>query len=203
MFVLAVTGGIGSGKSTAAALFAARGAVVLDLDAVAKGLLELGMPVFERVVGEFGPGILGVDGRISHAALAEAAFASPEDARRLDAIVHPAVHVAVAGALDALALQDHAPRVVILDVPLLTEAPEFLDLVDAVLVVSANEDARLDRLVARGIPEHEAERRMACQATDAERREIADYVIENDGNELSFRAVLVHFWDEEVAPRVA
>ncbi|HZL04399.1 MAG TPA: dephospho-CoA kinase, partial [Coriobacteriia bacterium] len=155
------------------------------------------------VVAEFGTEILGSDGRISHAALAEAAFASPADARRLDAIVHPAVHLAVGGALDALALQDHAPRVVVLDVPLLAEAPEFLDLVDAVLVISTHEDARLDRLVARGMPEHEAEQRMVCQASDAERREIADYVIENDGSEVSFRAAVVGFWDDEVAPRVA
>jgi len=203
MFVLAVTGGIGSGKSTASALFAARGAVVLDLDAIAKGLLEPGMPVFSVVVAEFGPGIVGDDGRISHAALAKAAFGSAGDARRLDAIVHPAVHVAVAGALDALMLQDNAPRVVILDVPLLAEAPEFLDLVDAVLVISTHEDARLDRLVARGMPQDEAERRIACQASDAERRDIADYIIENDGSEVSFRAALASFWDEEVAPRVA
>ena len=203
MFVLAVTGGIGSGKSTAAALFAARGAVVLDLDAIAKGLLEPGMPVFDLVVAEFGPEIIGADGRISHSALAEVAFESPADAHRLDAIVHPAVHLAVAGALDALMLRDNAPRVVVLDVPLLAEAPEFLDLVDAVLVISTHEDVRLDRLVARGMPEGEAERRMACQSSDAQRRDIADYVIENDGSELSFRAALADFWDAEVAPRVA
>ncbi len=203
MFVLAITGGIGSGKSTASALFAARGAVVLDLDAIAKGLLEPGMPVFDLVVAEFGPGIVGADGRISHAALAAAAFASPADARRLDAIVHPAVHFAVAGALDALMLQDNAPRVVVLDVPLLAEAPEFLDLVDVVLVISTHEDARLDRLVARGMPENEAEQRMACQVSDAQRRDIADYVIENDSSEVSFRAALADFWDSEVAPRVA
>lgn len=203
MYVLAVTGGIGSGKSTAAALFANRGAVVLDLDTVAKGLLEPGTPVFDRVVAEFGPDVLGSDGRISHAGLAKAAFASPEDARRLDAIVHPAVHVAVAGALDALAMQAQPPRVVVLDVPLLAEAPEFLDLVDGVLTISSNEDARLDRLTARGMPETEAERRMACQVDDATRRAIADYVIENDDDESSFRMRLAAFWDEEVAPRVA
>jgi uncharacterized MnhB-related membrane protein len=113
------------------------------------------------------------------------------------------VSVAVAGALDALMLQENAPRVVILDVPLLAEAPEFLDLVDAVLVISTHEDARLDRLAARGMPQDEAERRIACQASDAERRDIADYIIENDGSEVSFRAALASFWDEEVAPRVA
>lgn len=203
MYVIAVTGGIGSGKSTAASLFAARGAVVLDLDAVAKGLLEPGTPVFDLVVAEFGPQVLDGQGRIAHAALAEEAFATPEDAARLNAIVHPAVHVAVAGALDALALQARPPRVVVLDVPLLTEAPALLDLVDAVLVVSTTEDARLDRLVARGMDEEDAERRMACQASDAERRAIADYVIENDGSELAFRAALADFWDREVTPRVA
>ncbi|MGB4593401.1 MAG: dephospho-CoA kinase [Coriobacteriia bacterium] len=203
MYVLGVTGGIGSGKSTAAAFFGARGAIVLDLDAIAKGLLRAESPAFRPVVEAFGRDIVGADGNIDMAALAERTFASPEEAQRLDAIVHPAVLAATAGALDALAMQAEPPRLVVLDVPLLVEAPEFLDLVDAVLTISTHADSQIERAVARGMSADEVERRMACQAGDAERRDIADYVIENDGDEMDFRAELVRFFEEELAPRVA
>lgn len=202
MYVLGVTGGIGSGKSTAAAFFAARGAVVIDLDAVAKGLLRADSPVFGPVVSEFGPEVVAADGHIDTSALADAGFGSPQAARRLDDIIHPAVYAATAGALDALALQAEPPRLVVLDIPLLAEAPEFLDLMDAVLVVSSDEDTRVERLLGRGMQADDVERRMACQAGDAERREIADYVIENDGSELDFRVALARFFDEELALRV-
>lgn len=203
MYVLAVTGGIGAGKSTAARFFAERGAVVIDADDLAKGLLKPGSPLVEPLAAAFGEGVRGTDGGIEPAALAEAAFATPETAARLNAIVHPAVYTALAGALDALAVQAKPPRLVVVDVPLLYEAPRFLDLFDAVLAISASEEARLERAVARGMSAADAERRMACQASDAERRSIADYVIENDEDEAAFRRALEEFFDREIAPRLA
>lgn len=201
MYVLALTGGLGSGKSTAAALFAERGAVVIDLDDVAKTLLDEVPAVRERVAEAFGPSVLAPDGRIDRAALAEAAFASSEATARLDAIVHPAVLAAVAGALDALALQERPPGLVVLVVPLLAESPLFLEPVDAVLAISAHEDARLERAVSRGMSREDAERRIARQAGDAERREIADYVIENDGDLDAFSDDVRAFWETEIAHR--
>jgi dephospho-CoA kinase len=124
-------------------------------------------------------------------------------AHELDALMHPPVYAMTVGALDALALQAQPPRVVIIDVPLLVEAPLFIELVDAVLAISSDEDTRIDRLRARGMAVQDAERRIACQASDAERREIADYVIENDGDLKQYREDLAAFWDGEVAPRVA
>lgn len=203
MFVLAVTGGIGSGKSTATAFFEARGAIVLDLDDIAKRLLDPDMPGYRAVLEEFGPEILGEDGLIDHARLAALAFATRESALELDALMHPPVYAMTVGALDALALQAQPPRLVIIDIPLLVEAPLFIELVDAVLAISSNEDTRIERLLARGMTEHDAERRIACQASDAERREIADYVIENDSDLANYREELQAFWDGEVAPRVA
>lgn len=203
MFVLAVTGGIGSGKSTAAAFFESRGAIVLDLDDIAKRLLDPDMPGYRAVLEEFGPEILDDDGLVDHERLAAVAFASPETAHELGALMHPPVYAMTVGALDALALQAQPPRVVIIDIPLLVEAPLFIELVDAVLAISSDEDTRIERLVARGMAEEDAERRMACQASDAERRDVADYVIENDGDVGHFRAELIAFWDGEVAPRVA
>ena len=200
MHVLAVTGGLGAGKSTAAEVFAAKGAVVLDLDEIAKSLLDEIPAVHDRVHAVFGDAIVGADGRIDRAKLAEVAFRDPGSARQLDEIVHPAVLAAVAGALDALAAESDPPVVVVV-VPLLAEAPAFLELVDAVLVVSSDEEARLERALARGMHLEDAERRLALQVGDAERRLIADYVIENDATIEEFRDSLVRFWETEVAVR--
>ena len=201
MFVLALTGGLGSGKSTAAQVFAERGAVVIDCDVIATTLLDEAPAVRDRVTEAFGPGIVGADGRIDRAKLADAAFASPDATARLEAIVHPAVLAAVAGALDALALQGEPPRIVVLVVPLLAESPLFLELVDAVLAISATEEARLARAVARGMTPEDAERRVARQAGDAERRDIADYVIENDDDIETFRRAIITFWETELEHR--
>ena len=201
MYVLALTGGLGSGKSTAAELFAQRGALVIDLDDIAKTLLDEVPVVRDRVAEAFGESVVAADGRIDHRALAEAAFSSEEGTQRLNAIVHPAVLTAVAGALDALALQADAPRVVVLVIPLLAESPLFLEPVDAVLVISAQEDLRIARAVERGMSPADAENRVARQVGDSERREIADYVIENDGTLGEFRADVRAFWENEVESR--
>lgn len=201
MYVLALTGGLGSGKSTAAQVFAELGAVVIDLDEVAKVLLDEVPAVRDRVVQEFGSGVVGADGRIDRGALASSAFASEDATQALNAIVHPAVLAAVAGALDTLALQGEPPRMVVLVVPLLAESPLFLEPVDAVLAISANEETRIERAVARGMSQEDAERRIARQAGDAERRAIADYVIENDDDLESFRSDVRAFWENEIVPR--
>ncbi|HEY5548383.1 MAG TPA: dephospho-CoA kinase [Coriobacteriia bacterium] len=201
MYVLAVTGGIGSGKTTAARLLGDLGATVIDLDDLAKRLTGVDGPLVGEVTAAFGPGILGADGGVDHRALAKIAFESPESARKLDAIVHPGVYAAVAGALDMLLEVPEPPAVVVLDIPLLAEAPEFFDLVDGVLVVSADEDSRLARLVSRGMSEADVHARMACQVSDAERRDIADYVVENDGTVTKFESELAYFWDSELANR--
>jgi dephospho-CoA kinase len=108
---------------------------------------------------------------------------------------------AIAGALDTLALQGEPPRVVVLVVPLLAESPLFLEPVDAVLAISASEDARIERAVARGMTREDAERRIARQAGDGERRAIADHVIDNDGDLESFRRAIIEFWESVVMSR--
>ena len=203
MYVLGVTGGIGSGKTTASRLFEALGATVIDLDHLAKHLIAEDGPLHDEVLTTFGYEILGGGMDIDPAALAAIAFSSPENARRLDNIVHPGVYNACAGAIDLLARMPDAPRVVVLDIPLLVEAPEFFDLLDGVLAISANEDVRVERLMARGMSEEDVRSRMSLQASDAERREIADWSIENDGTPVRFESELVALWDEELAPREA
>ena len=203
MYVLAVTGGIGSGKTTVARLLGDLGATVIALDDLAKGLTSAGGPLVDAVIAAFGEGVRSAEGGVDHKVLAKLAFATPETARRLDGIVHPGVYAAVAGALDLLAEVPEPPAVVVLDIPLLAEAPEFFDFVDGVLVVSSDEDTRLARLVARGMSEEDVRSRMALQASDAERRAIADYVVENDGTVQRLEAEIVDFFDSELADRAS
>jgi dephospho-CoA kinase len=113
----------------------------------------------------------------------------------------PSRRAAVAGALDLLVEMPEPPSVVVLDIPLLAESPEFFDFVDGVLVVSSDEDTRVARLTSRGMSEEDVRARMALQASDAERRAIADYVAENDGTIQRLEAELVDFWDSELANR--
>lgn len=203
MFVLAVTGGIGAGKSEAARYFASLGAVVLDLDAIAKGVVRAPGPVHDRVVGIFGPAVFGADGSVDTAALARLAFSSEKTTRALDAIVHPAVLSEVMVGLAELDLLERPPRVVVLDVPLLVEAPALAEIADAVLAISAPEDVRIARCVARGMAEEDARARLARQATDDERAGMADTVIASDGDIEAFHAALQGFWARKVAPNVA
>lgn len=182
MFVVVITGGLGAGKSTAADFFRRHGAVVLDLDDIAKHTMENGSPVLQRVADEFGPDVLLADGSLDKAALAREAFRSSERVTALNAIVHPAVAREVGPALSDLRLMQQPPQVVVIEVPLLAEAPIYAELADAVLAVVAPESTRVSRAVARGMSESDAKRRIALQASDAERAALADRVVINDGD---------------------
>ena len=198
MYVLAVTGGIGAGKTTAVERLRSKGAVVISLDESAKRHLAPGTSVYDAVVEEFGEGILAEDGRIDTAALARTAFSSPERAARLNAIVHPAVVREIAPGLTEMGLLQNPPRVVVIDVPLLVEAPVFAELVGEVLAISAPEEERVRRAVARGMDEDDVRSRMACQATDEEREAMAGHVIVNDGTLEEFQEAVDRFWQEVV-----
>ena len=191
---IAVTGGIGSGKSSASARLASLGAVVVDADRIAREVVEPGTPGLEAVVAEFGPGILTADGAFDRPAMAAIVFADPERRAALEAIVHPLVGQRSAELLAA------APKgsVVVYDVPLLAETAggalgrtsEF----DAVIVVEAPLGTRVDRLVARGLTEADAVARIAAQATDEQRRAIADHVLVNDGDLADLDAAVDRLW---------
>lgn len=203
MFVIAVTGGIGAGKTTAADYFASRGAEVLDADTIAKSLLKRGAPAYGPVVERFGTDVLGEDGEIERPKLAAAAFAAPESARALDAIVHPLVGREVERQLDAYAARAVPPAVVVLDVPLLAEAPGLAALLDFVLLLTAPEDVRVARAVGRGMEERDVKARLARQLPDEDRRRGADEEIVNAGDQTEFRRLLSEFWEREVEPRVS
>jgi dephospho-CoA kinase len=198
MRAIVITGGIGSGKSTAAEYFRSRGAVTVDLDEVAAGLLTPGTALLGRVEAEFGADVVLADGRLDRAALARAAFVSADATARLDAIVHPAVAREVAEMLARLRREPEPPAVVVLEVPLLAEAPTLAALGDVVLAIVAPEGVRIARTVARGMAEDEAQRRLSRQATDAERAALANAVIVNDRSIEEFRSALETFWDLNV-----
>ena len=184
MKVVGLCGGIGAGKSTVARLLAERGAVVVDVDALGRSVLALD-EVRHAVVAEFGDGVLDAGGGIDRAALAREVFSCEGRLTDLEAISHPAIDREIARHLEALA--SDPPDLVVLDMAVLVES-DLGDLSDGrgyteVVVVEAHADVRLERLVARGMAADDARARMAAQATDAERRAVADHVLVNDGDE--------------------
>ena len=185
-----LTGGLGSGKSTVAALLGERGAVIVDADVVAREVVRAGTPGFAAVVARFGSGIVGPDGELDRAELARIVFADGAALDDLNAIVHPLV-----GSRSAeLAAAAPPGSVVVHDIPLLTENG-LADRFDTVVVVEADREVRLARLAARGLPRAEAEARMAAQANDAQRRAIADEIVRNDGDLDALARQIDRLWD--------
>ena len=195
MLRIGLTGGIGSGKSTVAALLAERGARVVDADRIAREVLEPGTPGLAAVVAEFGAGVLAADGSLDRPALAGVVFADPAARARLDAVVHPLVRARAAEAVASAP----ADAVVVQDVPLLVETGQAGSY-DLVLVVEADEGIRVQRLVERGLTAEDARARIASQATDEQRRAVADVVLRNDGDRAELAAQVDRFWAERVAP---
>lgn len=177
MLRVGLTGGIGSGKTTVAAMLAERGAVVVDADQIARDLVEPGGAALAVLVTEFGPRILQADGALSRAELAGLAFSDPEATTRLNAIMHPLIR---AEAEQQIATT--GSPIVVYDMPLLVETGQA-DLVDVVVVVDVPEDVQVERAVRmRGLDEADVQRRMAVQVSRADRLAAADVVIDNSGD---------------------
>ncbi len=192
---IGLTGGIGSGKSTVAALLAARGAVVVDADRIAREVLDPGTPGLAAVVGAFGPGVLTADGALDRGALASVVFSDPEARARLDGIVHPLVR---ARAQEVVA-QAPPDAVVVQDVPLLVETGQAGQY-DVVVVVEADLETRVARLLLRGLGEDDARARIAAQATDEQRRAVADVVLDNSGSPDALAEQVERLWATRVVP---
>ncbi len=176
MFV-GLTGGIGSGKSTVAQMFATLGARVVLADVISKELLEIGHPGFAPVVAHFGSEILKTDGQIDRQALAQRVFNNPIALQELEAILHPLVAQEVAKMRSGLSPDD----IIIYESPLLIEKQIHLTC-EAVIVVTAETNLRLSRLLERGLSPDEAQKRMTHQLDDETRIAVADYVIDNSGS---------------------
>ena len=176
-FSVALTGGVASGKSAVAERFALLGAGIIDADVIARESLARGQPALDEIVEVFGADILDRDGQLDRRRLREHVFADPAARRRLEAIVHPRVRAAI---LAQAALSD-APYVMPV-IPLLYENRGEYDWLDRVLVVDAPRVLQRSRLLARDrIDVDLAEAILDAQASSAERRRIADEVLENTG----------------------
>jgi dephospho-CoA kinase len=174
--LIALTGGIASGKSAVAEEFAKLGVPVLDTDQIARDIVAPGSPVLGQLVAEFGPEILDSNSRLDRAHMRERVFRDPEQRRKLEAITHPAIRAELARR-SAEAGGDYQIHVI----PLLVETGRA-DAYDRVLVVDCPEEAQLQRLQARdGSSREQAEEILAAQVSREERLEVAHDVIENTG----------------------
>tara|TARA_B100000700_G_scaffold254593_1_gene286914 strand:+ start:116 stop:733 length:618 start_codon:yes stop_codon:yes gene_type:complete len=185
MVEFAITGGIGSGKSTVAAALVQRGAKLVDADQVVRDLQKAGGEVFTQLVHEFGEKIVRDDGELDRQKLADIAFSGPEELNKLNDIVHPAVGKEMAARREALIEKGH---IVLIDIPLLVTPKgelarkEYNDFAGKI-VVDCEEKVAVDRLVQyRGFRDDDARARIANQATREQRLTYADFIIDNNGD---------------------
>jgi dephospho-CoA kinase len=182
VLIVGLTGGIGSGKSTVASMLGAHGAHVVDVDALGRAVIAPGGRAESEVLDAFGPGVTTDDGHVDRAALARAVFGRPDELARLTAISHPAINAELAEHLDALP----ADTIVVLDMAILVESNlgrgDPAHSYSRVVVVEAPVELRVRRAVERGMREDDVRARIASQASDDDRRAVADVVVVNDGD---------------------
>lgn len=201
MPLIALTGGIASGKSTIARRLQEHGAIVVDADALVRELQQPGTPVLAAIAAEFGDHLVGADGALDRAALGAVIFHDHDARTRLNAIVHPAVGEASTRRFEAAFAAD-PQAVVVYDVPLLVEARSE-DPWDLVVVAHAPAETRIRRLVElRGLDEADARARVASQASDDRRLAIADVVIDTDTELSATLAQVDALWERLSEDRV-
>jgi dephospho-CoA kinase len=195
VLTVALTGGIGSGKSLAGEFFAELGAIVVDSDQLARDVIERGTPGFDEVLAAFGDEILTA-GLIDRKKLGEIVFSDEAKRKELEAIVHPLIRTALEE------IKNSAPQgsVIINQIPLLAETggKERFDLV---IAITSDLELRRSRLIARGLSAHEIEKRLAAQVQDSEREAIADYIITNHGDRDNLLRQVEKLWSDVLLPK--
>lgn len=183
-YCIGLTGGIGSGKSRAAAMFGELGADVIDTDAIAHELTQAGGPAMPAITAAFGPAVIADDGGLDRAAMRELVFADPASRARLEGILHPLI----GGVTRGQVARSTAPYLLLV-VPLLLEKGSFRDLVRRVLVVDCEESLQIDRTMQRsGLTEAAVRAIMAAQIPRQQRLDAADDIIRNDGDIAQLRS---------------
>ena len=194
MLNVALTGGIGSGKSAVAEMLEECGAVIIDSDQLARDVIERGTPGFEAVLATFGDRIL-TDGEIDRSTLAEIVFHNESERKKLESIIHPLIREAA----EALTRNLPTNSVVINQIPLLVEtdgAKRF----DHVVTISASEEMRRKRLIQRGLKDYEITKRMQAQVDDASRESVADSIIRNEGSLEDLQRNVEELWRNTLQP---
>jgi dephospho-CoA kinase len=189
MLIVALTGGIGSGKSTVGQIFAQLGATVIDSDQLARDVLERGSVGFNEVVAKFGDGILK-SGEIDRQILASLVFKDATKRNELEQITHPLIRKAFAKVISSAS----PDSIVINQIPLLVESKHDYKF-DHIITVSASESIRSERLIKRGLTNEQIKQRMAAQATDQMREDIADSVIMNEKTEQKLTDQVEKIWE--------
>ncbi|WP_186349806.1 dephospho-CoA kinase [Gordonia spumicola] len=196
MIRVGLTGGIGAGKSTVAKTFIERGAYHVDADKIAREVVAPGTPGLAQLVEAFGQGILDADGALDRPALAAKAFVDDESRQKLNGITHPLIGARTQELTDAAP----ADAIILHDVPLLVEG-HMAPFYHLVAVVHADADVRFDRLTTlRGMDADDARARIAAQATDEQRRAVADVWLDNTGTQEALAAQALAVWNDRLIP---
>ena len=195
MLRVALTGGIGSGKSLVGEILEELGALVIDSDQLAREVIERGSPGYEEVVTAFGDSILS-EGQIDRSKLAAVVFNESDLRKKLESIIHPLVREAA----EKLARKLPSGAILINQIPLLVES-DGAKRFDYVVTVSADEEIRRERLRLRGLKDYEITQRMAAQVSDSEREKIANYIIRNDGSIDELTQAVEELMANELLPR--
>ena len=195
MIKVALTGGIGSGKSAAGDFFEDLGAVVVDADQLSRDVIERGTDGFDELVATFGDEIL-TNGILDRSKLGKIVFADPAARKTLEAIIHPRV----AEAFDEIIEDSPEDAVIIYQIPILVET-KGQNRFDYIITVEATLENRISRLKNRGLKSYEIEARMKAQATDEQRAEIADLIFKNDGDLDSLLRQVENVYEDVLLPR--
>jgi dephospho-CoA kinase len=195
MFIVALTGGIGSGKSAAGDCFEDLGAVVVDADQLARDVVERGTDGFDELVATFGDEIL-TNGVLDRSKLGAIVFANPRELKKLEAIIHPRVSEAFAEIIE----ESPMDSVIIYQIPILVETAGR-ERFDYVITVETDLEIRKSRLKERGMKGYEIEARIKTQASDSERAKIADAVFNNDGDLDQLLRQAENIYEDVLLPR--
>ena len=189
MLIVALTGGIGSGKSTVGQMFQDLGAIVTDSDQLARDVVERGTTGFDQIIAAFGDEVLK-NGDLNRAALADLVFKDPAKRKQLEQITHPLIRKAFAKIVESA----KGDSIVVNQIPLLVESNHDYKF-DHVITVSASEAVRIERLLKRGMNLTQIQQRLQAQSNDAQREKISDSIIRNDGSQTDLLSEVEKVWE--------
>ena len=189
MLIVALTGGIGSGKSTVGQIFGDLGAIVTDSDQLARDVVERGTTGFDQIIAAFGDEVLK-NGDLNRAALADLVFKDPAKRKQLEQITHPLIRKAFAKIIESA----KGDSIVVNQIPLLVESNHDYKF-DHIITVSASEAVRIERLLKRGMNLTQIQQRLQAQSNDAQREKISDSIIRNDNSQADLLSEVEKVWE--------